>query len=102
MAWTVAFIIILNRYKLISPSDWTAIHTHDKCVIITLGEGIPLSECRLRIVSSERQLIEEEKLTTRCFEVTLNTDEPLFAELTQGKLLPCMKFIEKTGETYYN
>ena len=87
----------------LSPTDWTIEHTHDNCVKIILGENIPLDKIKIKIISAERQLVEEEEISSREFEVCLPTEKPLFAELTLEKCLPCMKYIEKTGnETYKN
>jgi len=90
----------VKKMKL-SPSNWKAVHTHDNCVKVTLGEDIPLERCKLRIISSERQFVEEENLSSHSFEICLHTEEPLFAELTMNGCLPETKFIEKTGTEYY-
>lgn len=86
----------------LAPSNWTAIHTHGNCVKITLGEDIDLTKCRLKIISKERQFVEEENLVTREFEVCLPTEEPLFAELSVHGCTPSTKFIEKTGTEFYS
>jgi len=86
----------------LTPNNWTAVHTHDNCVQITLGEDIPLDQCKLRIVSAERQEVEEENLTTHTFEVCLHTELPLYVELTMKGCVPETKYIEKTGDEYYS
>ena len=85
----------------LAPNNWTAVHTHDNCVEIVLGDDIPLDQCKLKIISAERQFVEEENLVTRKFEVCLHTEEPLFAELSMKGCTPNMKFIEKTGTKTY-
>ena len=86
----------------LTSSNWTAIHTHDHCVQITLGEDINLSLCRLKIISAERIFVEEETINNRNFEICLETEFPLFAELTQEGYGPCIKYIEKTGDKFYS
>ena len=85
-----------------TPNNWKAEHTNGNCVRITIGDEIPLDKCRLKIISCERQFVEEEKLATRIFEICLPTETPLFAELTMEGCIPSMKFIEKTGKEFYS